>query len=143
MSLNQEIRQIKKESFSELKWVWVRGIYVPDFMVLRNNHLAGINFDYTKRVFAKGKLVFAAGFADILIAKSLSSPSYSDERRGIVAHEISHILVEEDSEKIVDNIALERGYAYDLMRAAKLVERLRFNRRSVGSYDSRELASMI
>lgn len=138
MSLNQEIRQIKKESFPELKWVFLRGIYVQDFNVLKNRHLAGISFDYTKRIFSDGKLVFAAGFANVLIAKSLSYPFYWEERRGIISHEISHLLVEDDSEKKADNIAIRRGYTYELMRAAKLVEKLGYNRRNASSYSSND-----
>jgi len=143
MNLNNEIRQIKNDSFPQLAWVYVRGIYVPDYEVLKNKHLAGINLDHTKRIFAGERLTFAMGFANIMIAQSLSSHYYYNQRKGIIAHELSHLLIQSSSEKQVDDEAIRRGYAKEINCADRLKERLGLNRKFAGSYGSYELASLV
>jgi hypothetical protein len=138
--LSRQIAGIKQELFPELKWVHVRGIYVPTYNLIKDRRLAVVGQNHLKRNFNNGILSSAIGFADIIMAQALASPIYSDERIGIIYHELSHLVTEDPSEKAVDNEAITRGGEYYLMKAASLIERFSGDRNKVGSYSSRELA---
>lgn len=139
--LIREIRQVKQESFPELKWVYFRGIYVPDYEVLKTKSLARIRI----KALAKSnetKLFWAIGFGKIILAESLSSPEHYTERRGIIAHELSHFVVAHNSEQKIDDEAIKRGYVFELMKAVKILESIGVKRKPL-SYGSADLMEML
>ena len=119
MSLDQEIRKIKK-SFPEVKFVRVSGNYVPDTHLLQPEFKRFAEID-KKTISLKWKnknKIF--GFAQILIAESLSSQSYKAIREAIIAHELVHLFCEQHNEYQVDNEVKKRGYGQGLTESLLL-----------------------
>lgn len=138
--LTREIAGIKKESFSELKFTYIRGIYLPDYHLLSDRKLGRIKF-HGYGWFLDEKLQFAVGFANLMLPQGLSHPRYISERRGIIAHELSHITSGvSSSERDVESEAIKRGYAHELMKVIGLLED---NGMRSLTYTRKEIAEMV
>lgn len=141
MDLTREIREIKKKSFPELKLVFTRGVYVPPCALGGAGAAAKCN---VLRVSKEGEApFFCAGFADIMIPEYLGGNLNARARRGIIAHELGHIVSEKKfDEYSADEEAIRRGEGINLYVGLKKLEGSGFQR-CAEAYDSAAILTKI
>ncbi len=143
MRLNQEIREVKKSFLPELRSVLVNGIYVPESILNRNGGLAGMAVFAIRSVHENPKDTRVFGYSFVVIPNSFSSKKYSEVRKGIIAHELSHLLLSPSAlEWEVDNEVIRRGYGEQLFKTIVEMENSGMKRGNF-SYTSEELRRML
>ena len=135
--LTEDIRKIKRESFPELRWVYSRGVYVPLSMLQVNNALASVKLTGIEVSDKNGKSCFF-GYIRLMIPDLLSPNFHFRDRRGFIAHELSHLVAHSDNEKVADDEAIKRGYLRDLLDVNLFLENKGLGRGGT-SYDSQQL----
>jgi len=141
MDLNQEIRYIKRTSFPELKWVFTSGVYVSRSFLEKNNANAAAKVNVC-RLFYEDKLLLGIGFARIMIPEELNGYANLYARRGVIAHELSHIVSLPQDECLVDNEVIRRGEGRSLYLAIVALETFGFSR-PPNCYNSRALLEKV
>ncbi len=142
MSLTKEIHQIKKLFLPELKWVFTKGIYVPDDNLLQSNSFSQVKY-LGFRLYYDGNLFRCFGYATLALPHCISLPEDFETRKGAIAHELSHLLLDKDaSERKVDDETIKRGFGYGLMMLVRKTEEFGKTRK-ICSYNSQELAKIV
>ena len=142
MNLNQEIRQIKRKSFPELRFVYVRGIYVPDEKILPNfgNVTSYILQIESENVNGSSRTPY--GFALIKFPNCSSGNQNINVRKGIIAHELSHLFMGEihlpDNEGFIDSLAINRGYIGEVLAMSEKMESIGFKRLGYSSMELKQ-----
>ena len=134
MALKEDIRYVKS-SFPELKFMHISGTYKPIEELLENNCQAGIRYSalaLTRENLESKKARFIMGLGKIYIPNSLDCQEFSLQRRGIIAHELSHFcffpldVSGSQRERQVDEEAVRRGFGNELLEAITFLENVHY-----------------
>lgn len=117
--LINEIRKIKERSFPELRQCYLGGLYIKSevlqaFNSFGKTYYLDLNFNNSPR-----------GIGVILIPRLLRTDFHHSNRTGIIAHELSHLVLDRwVSEQEVNEEAIRRGYGLQLAVLFTTMERL-------------------
>ena len=143
LSLTNQIRFLKNSRFPELKWVLVAGVYVPMENLAKDGAGGRITFDGLKSdVNAEGHYPLKLGYAFLKLPDYLDGEANSDARKGIMAHELSHLICSETtSEWDADEEVVKRGLGNFLYTALKKRESMGISRKT--GYTSDQIFSLV
>lgn len=143
LSLTKQINSIRSEEFPELKWVFVSGIYVPLEKLANEGSGGRIIFDgYISHSKVEGHNPLKFGYGFLTLPDYLASKDNDNPRKGIIAHELSHLIcTETNSELAADEEAVKRGLGPSLYDALRIRESLGI-RRNTG-YNSSQVLQML
>jgi len=128
MPFKEDIRYVKG-NFPELRFMYVSGTYSPIEELLENKCQAGMRYSALARGHIGSKeTLFIMGLGRIHLPDFLDSQELSLQRRGLIAHELSHFCFfpfddsGSESERQVDEEAMRRGFGNELLEAITFLE---------------------